>query len=1006
MSFLLRCKLFHLRAKITFFALKWAIFEKICNFAGENVTILEKMARHLYVIIFLLLLVVRPSLAQTSRLFDGDVYLGSSVVNDLVQDRWGCLWIATQGGLTRYDSHVFRTYTGHDGLASNHVTRLARDNDDMIVGTTNGVQRFSPRTLQFQSIRLSSRNQDKSMSNVNALLKRRNGDILIATSGVGVFVLKPGEMEARYDDGLMFDELIDIQDMQEEADGTLWMAAANYGVLKISQGKLTPYLKGHHHMTNVCITKEGAVYACGMNGGIFRFDASQHDFILEMGTEQLKVNRLTAKREGGLLIATEGDGICSIHHSQFTFHNSQFKKAGVAIEDRDGNLWTAISQKGLLLQYHQKSSFEYIGSQSATQNLIGNYCVSAVFRDHDGILWVGTDGDGLYRIEELRNGRNERVATHYTDVPANILCFCEDAKGQLYVGSWLGGCGRLDKATGRYEQIEATAKGDAVHVMSMAVDRDDNLWIATNGNGLKCVNLRTGELTRYDALKVAEPNGQENSLTNAWVSGLSLSPDGKRLYLALSSGVGCLDLASRNFVSTFGRNHLLPGHAVNAVREDMDRVVWAATADGLYSIEGITHPSQISITHYDLSSGLPDNDVVSMELGDERQLWIGTRHGLACLDTEKGSCRNFFKTDGLQGNEFFKGASNQLHDGQLAFGGTGGLTIFSPKDISQTSPAIRVFLTGLMVGGQEVNAETKSGWYQVCDTIVSDAKHFDLAYTDNSLTLSFSTMDYARADGLHYEYRIGMDSIWQRLPMGVNVLTLSHLPPDTYPIHMRAVTGSTVSEELVLTIVIHPAWYASIYAKIVYCLLALLLIVRYLRSRRRAEQQRLRVQEHIHAAQMREIEEGSGKEVVQASTDVVPAEETLEEERREKARQTVEELVEKPTLQAPDERLLERVMKVVNAHITDTDLNVEQIASEVGLSRSHLHRKMKELTGESTSDFVRNVRLKRAAYLLEGGNHSIAEVMYACGFDSPSGFSTRFKHFYGVSPSEYMREHR
>ena len=314
-------------------------------------------------------------------------------------------------------------------------------------------------------------------------------------------------------------------------------------------------------------------------------------------------------------------------------------------------------------------------------------------------------------------------------------------------------------------------------------------------------------------------------------------------------------------------------------------------------------------------------------------------------------------------------------------------------------------LTSMTVGGQEVNTLTRSGWYQVCDTIVSEARRFDLAYNDNSLTLSFSTMDYARADGLHYEYRIGADSIWQRLPMGVNVLTLSHLAPDTYPISVRAVTGSTVSEELKFSIVVHPAWYASIYAKIVYCLLALLMIVRYLRRRRRAEQQRLRVQEHIHAAQMREIEESSVKKEVQPPTVEVQAEESLEEERREKARQTVEELVEKPTLQAPDERLLERVMKVVNAHIADSDLSVEQIANEVGLSRSHLHRKMKELTGESTSDFVRNVRLKRAAYLLEGGKHSIAEVMYACGFDSPPGFSTRFKNFYGVSPSEYMKEH-
>ena len=950
-------------------------------------------------IILLLLTGGQHSSAQTEQFFPGDQYLGSSTVNDLMQDRWGRIWIATQGGLTRYDSHEFRTYNSNDGLVSNHVTRLAQDDNSIVVGTTNGVQRFSLATLRFQPIRLFSGEQEKSDCNVNALLRRRNGDVLIATSGVGLFVLKPDAVEARYSDELMYDELLDVKDMQEGAEGTLWMAANNCGVLRIVHGKLSVYLQGQTPMTNVCITKEGGVYACGMNGGIFKYDAVSSGFVLEEGTEHLTVNRLTAKHDGGLLIATEEKGIAEIENGKLKIGNSaaHHKKASISIEDRDGNRWTGISQKGLLLQYHQKSSFDYIGSQSATQNLIGDYCVSAVFRDHDGVLWVGTDGDGLYKIEELENGKNERVATHYANVPANILCICEDKQGRLYIGSWLGGCGRLDKATGRYKQIEGTTRGDAVHVMSMAVDGDNNLWIATNGDGLKCLDLQSGKLTRYDALMVAEPNGQENQLTNAWVNGLSLSPDGRRLYLAMSSGVGCLDLPTCSFTKTFGRNHLLPSHAVNAVREDTNGTVWVAAADGLYKIEN----GKIE----ELKEGLPDNDVVSLELGGNKQLWIGTRHGLACFDMEKGTCRNFFKTDGLQGNEFFKGSSCHLVDGRLAFGGTGGLTLLHPRDIQPSATELQVWLTGLTVGGQEVNTLTRSGWYQVCDTIVSEAKRFDLAHNDNSLTLSFSTMDYARADGLHYEYRIGTDSIWQRLPMGVNTLTLSHLAPGTYPIIVRAVTGSTVSEELTFTVVVHPAWYASIYAKIVYCLLALLMMVRYLRRRRRAEQQRLRVQEHIHAAQMREIEEGNVKEEDQAPTVDVPAEESIEEERREKAKQTVEELVEKPTLQAPDERLLERVMKVVNAHITDSDLSVEQIANEVGLSRSHLHRKMKELTGESTSDFVRNVRLKRAAYLLEGGKHSIAEVMYACGFDSPPGFSTRFKNFYGVSPSEYMKEH-
>lgn len=956
------------------------------------------MLKPLFLIIFMIALAVgRSSQAQTSRLFEGDDYLGSGMVTDLLQDRWGRMWIATQGGLTRYDSHEFRTYNSSDGLLNNHVTRLAQDNNDIVVGTTMGVQRFSLATLQFQDIRFFSGKQEKIICNINSVLRRHNGDILIATSGLGLFVLKHGSTEARYSSELMYGELTDVKDIQEAEDGTLWMAAANNGVLRIGQNRIAVYLKGRTPMTNVCITRKGMVYACGMNGGIFKFDVNKNNFVVVEGSERLAVNRMTAKADGGILVATDGLGVYQIDDGKLKVEASSFNKISTVIEDRDGNLWAGVSRKGLLLLNKRKNSFDYIGKQSATQNLIGDYCVSAIYHDHNGVLWVGTDGDGLYRIED-------GMSRHYTNVPANILCICEDRRGQLYIGSWLGGCGRFDKTTGRYEQLEATAEGDAAHVMSMVVDADDNLWIATNGDGLKCLDLLTNELTRYNALEVAEPNGKENSLTNAWVNELSLSSDGKRLYLAMSSGVGCLDLQSRSFVKTFGRNHLLPSHAANAVCEDEKGQVWVAAADGLYVIDREHRFTK----HLTTADGLPDDNIVSLELDNEGQLWLGTLRGLSCYDMARGTCRNFFKADGVQGNEFFKGASCRLNDGHLAFGGVGGVTVFHPQDIDYTLNSICVLLTGMTVGGQEVCTQTYSGWYQVCDTIVSEAKRFDFAYNDNSLTLSFSTKDYACADGLHYEYRIGADTSWQRLPMNVNVLTLSRLSPDVYPVSVRAVTGSIASEALDFIIVVHPAWYASVYAKVVYSLLVFLMIWYYLHRRRRAEQQRLRVQEHIHAAQMQEMEENKLKEKIQVSVIEVRTEEKTsndEEVRNEVIRQKVDESIEKSALQTPDERLMERMMKVVNTHIADSNLSVEQIAGEVGLSRSHLHRKMKELTGESTSDFVRNVRLKRAAYLLEGGNHSIAEVMYACGFDSPSGFSSRFKKFYGVSPSEYLREH-
>ena len=119
----------------------------------------------------------------------------------------------------------------------------------------------------------------------------------------------------------------------------------------------------------------------------------------------------------------------------------------------------------------------------------------------------------------------------------------------------------------------------------------------------------------------------------------------------------------------------------------------------------------------------------------------------------------------------------------------------------------------------------------------------------------------------------------------------------------------------------------------------------------------------------------------------------------------LEEQVEEVKMKTPDEKLLERVMSAINSHLNDSDLSVDMVAEEVGISRVHLHRKMKELTGQTPHDFIRNLRLKQAANLLANQGMNVTEVMYACGFSNSASFSTLFKKFYGVSPRDYMKEH-
>jgi len=104
-----------------------------------------------------------------------------------------------------------------------------------------------------------------------------------------------------------------------------------------------------------------------------------------------------------------------------------------------------------------------------------------------------------------------------------------------------------------------------------------------------------------------------------------------------------------------------------------------------------------------------------------------------------------------------------------------------------------------------------------------------------------------------------------------------------------------------------------------------------------------------------------------------------------------------------DAGFLKKCGQIIEDHLTDPEYGVEQLGADVGLSRVHVYRKIKHLTGLSVSEFIRNYRLKKAAELLTSSGHSVAEIAYETGFSSPSYFSKCFRELYNLTPSEFVQ---
>ncbi|KOS08344.1 histidine kinase [Flavobacterium akiainvivens] len=109
------------------------------------------------------------------------------------------------------------------------------------------------------------------------------------------------------------------------------------------------------------------------------------------------------------------------------------------------------------------------------------------------------------------------------------------------------------------------------------------------------------------------------------------------------------------------------------------------------------------------------------------------------------------------------------------------------------------------------------------------------------------------------------------------------------------------------------------------------------------------------------------------------------------------------TITSLDEHLIDKAIKAVEDQMSNPDFSVEELGAAVGLSRSHLYKKLMFITGKSPSEFIRTIKLKRSKELLEKSQLQIAEIAYRVGYNSPKRFTLNFKNEFGISPSDYLR---
>src|SRR5690606_27189403 len=119
---------------------------------------------------------------------------------------------------------------------------------------------------------------------------------------------------------------------------------------------------------------------------------------------------------------------------------------------------------------------------------------------------------------------------------------------------------------------------------------------------------------------------------------------------------------------------------------------------------------------------------------------------------------------------------------------------------------------------------------------------------------------------------------------------------------------------------------------------------------------------------------------------------------------TIEVTPSSITINSLDEALVQKALQSVEDNMDNPEYGVEKLGKDIGLSRGHLYRKLQSITGQSPADFIRAIRLKRAAQLLRDSQLNITEIAYMVGFSTVKYFNKHFKDTFGSTPSQYRNK--
>ena len=622
--------------------------------------------------------------------------------------------------------------------------------------------------------------------------------------------------------------------------------------------------------------------------------------------------------------------------------------------------------------------------------------IMAYCQDSRGGHWFGLQNSGVIYQPPITH--HLQIIPLENDVPRRMVAL--DSQTMLIAGLW--GIYLFDTET---QKVTRTLLRGKLFTSEISADNHGRVWIATN-QGLYCYTQ--GEMQRFcqdnvpdfvhDFIRFAVPVDEQRLLVCNHMHNLGYLYPREHRWQLLNGQLPALEsyrtmivakpLTNRNHFAVCTQNgffildtqadtikyHPLVQQAAhfsrkyNCILLDRTGRLWVGTQNGLLLV------ADRKLQRITRADGLSNSCIQALAEDPSGNVWVSTSSGVnrVRIDSADGQLRIRAVTtdDGLPDVELLERGICMMPDGQLYLASAAGLVVVPTNCFAAPPAPPSLALVGLDVTGTEVTLDTLP---------------LHLSNRQNYIEMQVSTLDYSHPLSTRYRYRVlQLSDGWHATTDDGNgslaTIRLSALPPGRYTIEVQATAGDNIwGDTLRKTIVIRPPLWLTWWAKTLYFIAVLALCVTLISEYLRRKREKMQRENEQRINQLFE----------------------LREEARHQFALAVEINPQKLATSAEEQQLIEHILESIGKNMANTEYTVDQLARDIGMSRANLYKKMQQMLGITPNDFMRNVRLKRAAKLLTRSQVPVNQLALMVGFQTPRYFSHCFRKMFGVTPSEY-----